>query len=111
MTTESTSADDATRRDGSRLSEGLGAGAGAEKRGWRHLLRRAAYALGWATDYHVAATYNRDSYVGISVISMTVSVRPWLHSDNYRDLVEHVHSHAVRPAGPPTITSVTKLGA
>ena len=29
MTTEFTSADDATRRDGSRLSEGLGAGAGA----------------------------------------------------------------------------------
>ena len=29
MTTESTSADDATRRDGSRLSEGLGAGAEA----------------------------------------------------------------------------------
>jgi hypothetical protein len=31
MTTESTSADDATRRDGSRLSEGLGAVAEASK--------------------------------------------------------------------------------
>jgi hypothetical protein len=98
-------------RDGSVLSEGLGAGAEAKKRGVRHALRRMACALGWSTSYHVAATYNRDSHVGFSVVSMTVSVRPWLHADNYRDLVAYVQSQAVRPMGPPNITSVTKLGA
>ncbi len=40
MTTESTSADDTTRRDGSRLSEGLGAVAGASE-------CRECYGKGW----------------------------------------------------------------
>lgn len=94
-----------------RLSDGLGAGSGAKKRGARHLLRRAAHALGWSTNYHVAATYNRDSHMGFCVVSMTVTVRPWLHSGNYRDLVAYVQSQAIQPVGPPNITSVTKLGA
>ena len=89
----------------------LGAGAGETKRGAMHALRRLARALGWSTSYHVAATYNRDSHIGFSVISMTVSVRPWLHADNYSELVAYVKTQAERPVGTPSITSITKLGA
>lgn len=92
-------------------TEGLGAGAGAKRQGARRALRRLAHALGWSTSYHVAATYNRDSHVGFSVISMTVSVRPWLHADNYSELVDYVKTQADRIVGTPSITSITKLGA
>jgi len=96
---------------GSALIGSLGAGAEAKKRGARHALRRLAYAIGWSTSYHVAATYNRDSHIGFSVISMTVSVRPWLHADNYSELMAYVKKQAEQPVGTPSITSVTKLGA
>jgi hypothetical protein len=76
----------------------------------RKTLRRVAHRLGWATSYHVAATYNSDIH-GFSVISLTVDVRPWLHTDNYKELVDYVESRTERIAGRPTITSITKLGA
>lgn len=92
-------------------NDGLGAGAEAKKRGARRALRRLAYALGWSTTYHVAATYNRDSHIGFSVMSMTVSVRPWLHADNYSELVAYLKANAAQCVGTPNITSLTKLGA
>jgi hypothetical protein len=77
----------------------------------RNTLRRVAHWLGWNTDYHVAATYTRDSHMGFSTISLTVKMFPWLHRDNYRDLVAYVHSECEGRATTPTITSITKLGA
>ena len=41
---------------------------------------------------------------------MTVTMRPWLHIDNYMELVNYIKSEATRPASTPSITSVTKLG-
>ena len=76
----------------------------------RKTLRRIAQMLGWSADYHVAATYTRDSHMGFSTISLTVKMLPWLHRDNYRELVEYVHSECEKPAAIPTITSITKLG-
>lgn len=77
----------------------------------RKTLRKLAHLLGWSTDYHVAATYNRDSHIGSITLSMTVKMLPWLHRDNYRDLAEYIHSQCEARASMPTITSITKLGA
>ncbi len=77
----------------------------------RKQLRTVAYWLGVSTAYHVAASYKQDSHIGMSVISMTVRIRPWLHDDNYRELMDYIKSQAVRAAEMPSITSITKLGA
>ena len=74
-------------------------------------IRAIAEWLGMSTSYHVAATYNRDSHTGFSVISLTVDVKPWIHADNYREVVDYVGSKAERIVGSPTITSITKLGS
>lgn len=62
------------------------------------------------TWYHVAATYQRDSHMGTSVISLTVYVMPWIHEDNYPDVVAYIESQADKPAMTPCITSITRLG-
>lgn len=77
----------------------------------KQILRSVARRLGWKTSYHVAATYNRDSHIGFSVISLTVDMLPWLHTDNYKELVDYVETQADRIVGKPTITSITRLGA
>jgi hypothetical protein len=76
----------------------------------KQILRSVALRLGWKTSYHVAATYSRDSHIGYSVISLTVDMLPWLHTDNYKELIDHMNSQADRPVGLPTITSITRLG-
>jgi hypothetical protein len=82
-----------------------------ERNDMRKLLRRLASLIGWRTSYHVAATYQQDSHVGWSVLSMTCEVTPWLHADNYAELMDYVKAKATRPASMPTITSITRLGA
>jgi hypothetical protein len=77
----------------------------------RTLIRWLAAKAGYSTSYHVAATYNRDSHVVYSILSMTVSVRPWIHRDNYADLVAYVKTQATGCVGEPNITGLTKLGA
>lgn len=77
----------------------------------RTLIRRLAAKAGYSTSYHVAATYNRDSHMGYSVLSMTVSVKPWIHRDNYAEVVAYVKTQATGCIGEPNITSLTKLGA
>jgi hypothetical protein len=77
----------------------------------RNTLRRVAHWFGWSTDYHVAATYTIDSHIGFRTISLTVKIRPWLHRDNYLELVDYIHSECEKRATRPTITSITKLGA
>lgn len=73
-------------------------------------LRFIARFVGWTTSYHVAAAYQQDSHVGWSVLSLTVTARPWIHEDNYIQLLEAVKSEAERPTRMPSITSITKLG-
>lgn len=78
----------------------------------RKTLRRVARRLGIATTYHVAALYHQDSHMSTSTLSMTVTLLPWLHADNYRELIEYLHTQATRPTKEmPVITSITKLGA
>lgn len=78
----------------------------------KNLIRRLAKRAGVTTAYHVAALYQEDSHMSTSTLSMTVTLRPWLHVDNYLELVEYLHSQAVRPTKEmPVITSITKLGA
>jgi hypothetical protein len=75
------------------------------------LIRWLAKRAGVATDYHVAALYTQDGHMGTSTLSMTVTLRPWLHRDNYRELVEYLHTQATRATpAMPVITSITKLG-
>lgn len=77
----------------------------------KKLVRKLARRFGVTTDYHVSAIYRQDSHIGTSTLSMTVTMRPWLHVDNYRDLVEYLHTQATRSTPDmPSITSITKLG-
>ena len=76
----------------------------------RKFIRRFALWLGVVTEYHVSATYSQDSHIGFSTMSLTVAIKPWLHGDNYKELVEFVNKEATRPSSTPTITSITKLG-
>ena len=73
-------------------------------------IRKVAYMLGFVTEYHVAAIYNRDSHFGFSIISLQLSIRPWLHKDNYQELVDYVNEKATNPSSTPSITSITRLG-
>lgn len=78
----------------------------------RNLIRQVAKRAGVATSYHVAALYHQDSHMNMSTLSMTVTLLPWLHIDNYRELVEYLHTQATRPTKDmPVIVSITKLGA
>lgn len=37
-------------------------------------------------------------------------MRPWIHVDNYAELMDFIKREATRPASAPSITSITKLG-
>lgn len=77
----------------------------------KKFLRWLGRKCGVSTWYHVAAIYQQDSHIGSSVMSLTCRVTPWLHEDNYRELVNYVKSQAERPTTTPSITSITRLGA
>ena len=75
----------------------------------RRLLRWTGRKLGLVTWYHVTATYPVSG--GKAALSLTCSVRPWLHHDNFLDLVEYVDSQAgTEKGGKPNIVSLTRLG-
>ena len=76
----------------------------------KKFLRWLGKKLGFSTCYHVAATYQQDSYMNTSVMSLTVRVAPWIHEDNYCEVVDFVKTQATRPATTPSITSITRLG-
>lgn len=76
----------------------------------KKFLRWLGKKLGFSTWYHVAATYQQDSHMNTSVMSLTVRVAPWIHEDNYREVLEWVQTQATRPAAMPCITSITRLG-
>lgn len=78
--------------------------------GMRRVIRKLAHKLGWTTSYHVYATYTRDSHIGFTALSMTCSIRPWLHRDNYRELMDLVSVESPQASSTPSITSITKLG-
>ncbi len=78
----------------------------------KKLIRKIASWAGVSTSYHVAGTYNIDSHMGHAIISLTVNVSPWIHVDNYKEIVAYVKTQtAGRIVGDPSITSITKLGA
>ena len=76
----------------------------------KKLIRHVAFLLGVRTVYHVSAVYRRDSYVTDSLVTLIVPMYPWLHEDNYAELIARVEIWTTRPSGPPAITSITKLG-
>ena len=71
-------------------------------------LRWIASACGVRTTYHVASFYCIP--FSNTVASGTYTMSPWLHRDNYLDLVQAVHRDHPDAKTPPTITSITKLG-
>lgn len=75
----------------------------------RKLLRWFARKAGVSTWYHVSATYQQDSHIGMVVMSLTCDVTPWIHEDNYSHVLEFVKSQATRPATMPSIISITRL--
>ena len=72
----------------------------------RTAARQIAKTIGIAKNYHVAWVVTIPA--GSAIGSMTVTMRPWLHIDNYHDLVEHILGEQKSEARP-TITSITKL--
>lgn len=76
----------------------------------KKFIRRAARKLGVTTWYHVSAIYQQDSHTNITTVSLLCKMRPWLHDENYAEVVKYVESQAVRPTSPPVITSIAKLG-
>jgi hypothetical protein len=62
------------------------------------------------TWYHVAAIYPIEGG-GWATLSCTCSVRPWLHHDNYQDLVAYVQTQADNKSVTPNVVSITRLGA
>lgn len=85
-----------------------GAAAAMAEGGMRKLIRTVAKRLGVKTGYHVSAEFKIAD--GHATISMTVTVTPWIHVDNYKDLVDYVHTKATGAEATPTITSITRLG-
>jgi hypothetical protein len=75
----------------------------------RKLLRWVGKKCGMVTWYHVAATY--PVQFGYATMSLTCYVRPWLHADNYQELVAYVAMHADTKEAKPNIVSLTRLGA
>ena len=72
----------------------------------RTAARQIAKSIGIATNYHVAWVVTIPA--GSAIGSMTVTMRPWLHIDNYHDLVEYIRDEQ-KSETRPTITSITKL--
>lgn len=77
--------------------------------GVRKVLRAIARDMGVSTSYHVAARYHTTG-MHQADMSMTCRIIPWLHSDNYKDLVAYIASQATNSTETPCITSITKLG-
>jgi hypothetical protein len=75
----------------------------------RTLLRWIGRKLGVRTWYHVSATYPL-SGGGSATMSCTLSVRPWLHSDNFSELVDFMKTQASYKNETPAIVSITRLG-
>jgi len=73
-----------------------------------NLLRRLARACGLKTWYLVTATYPIGG--GYGTVTCTCSVAPWLHIDNYPDLLAYVKTQASSSAATPNIIGVTRLG-
>lgn len=73
-------------------------------------IRKIAHFIGWSTTYHVSATYQQDSHMSTSILSMTVNIKPWLHQDNYIELVDYIKGECTRTVTKPVITSITKIG-
>lgn len=72
----------------------------------RRLIRNVAKALGVSTDYHVAGTWSGGT------IDMTVTIKPWLHADNFKELRDFVADELKHQAlgVKPNIVNITRLG-
>jgi hypothetical protein len=74
----------------------------------RTLLRWMGSKLGMVTWYHISATYPLPN--GHATMSLTCSVRPWLHVENYPELVAYVATQAHVAGAKPNIICITRLG-
>lgn len=73
-------------------------------------IRAIAKLIGWSTDYHVSANYAPASGSGWCTVSMAITVIPWIHVANFKDVVKHVEAAAENPVSTPVIISITKIG-
>jgi hypothetical protein len=79
----------------------------------KKMIRNIATKLGVKTCYHFSATYATDSHTGFSISAGTSVVPPWLHSDNYEELVSQIRGDLENKGVKVTqirLTSITKLG-
>ena len=79
----------------------------------KKMIRNIATKLGVKTYYHFSATYDRDSHTGFSISGGTLGVRPWLHLDNYDELISEIIGDLKGKgiyADQIAITSITKIG-
>lgn len=76
----------------------------------KEIIRKIFASMGRSETYHVSASYIPKGNSGLAITSMTVKVTPWLHEDNYCQLIEFVKTKCNDVDGSPTITSITKLG-
>jgi hypothetical protein len=77
----------------------------------RKIIRILAKTLGFKRSYQVAATYVKSGQTnGWSTVSLIVTMRPWLHVDNYKDLVQYVEESSDSPSYTPVIINISRLG-
>jgi hypothetical protein len=79
----------------------------------KKMIRNIAKKLGVKTYYHFSATYARDSHTGFSISAGILGVRPWLHLDNYEEMVSEIRSDLENQGVKLTqirLTNITKLG-
>lgn len=74
----------------------------------RKLARTVCKSIGVHTSYHISAVYSSD--IGMVTSSMILNVNPWIHNDNYHEVVSFVRDQVEKTNSTPTITSITKLG-
>ncbi len=75
----------------------------------KKLIRFVCEKLGFSTSYIVSATWTR-SDGSFSTLTYTCTIYPWLHVDNYQQLLEHTQKESKQNKVMPNIIEVTKLG-
>ena len=73
----------------------------------RKVFRWVCVKFGLKMWYYITATYPTAG--GYATISCTCSVAPWLHNDNFSELVEYIKTQANSNTVTPNIVNITRL--
>lgn len=72
------------------------------------LIRDIAKIIGIKTVYHISAIAQTDK--GQITISLNLAVSPWMHADNFSDVMFRVSQTMPNTQTQACITSITRLG-